>query len=34
MLDSLIKDIDQASFHLKTVIEALKLLVEKKGSVL
>jgi len=34
MLDTLIKDIDQANFQLKGVIECLKLLTEKKGATL
>jgi hypothetical protein len=34
MLDTLIKDIDQANFQLKSVVACLQLLTEKKGSVL
>ncbi len=33
MLDFLIKDIDQASFHLRTVLETMKLLDSSKGKV-
>jgi hypothetical protein len=34
MLDVFIRDIDQANFHLARVTDSLKLLSEKKGSVL
>ncbi len=34
MLDMFIKDIDQASYSLKNVMESLKLLADKKGSTL
>lgn len=34
ILDTIIRDIDQSNFHLKTVIEALKLLDDSKGKVI
>lgn len=32
ILDTIIKDVDQANYHMKTVVEALKLLSEAKGG--